>query len=112
MKQVRKRNVPGWLGAILILGTFGPLLWLENRRPLRRRVVESKLRRNVRNLAVAMVGAVSVQRAEQPVVRPLARLVEKRRLGLQTVELSPELERRLAKFIVTPTVARDSSFDR
>ncbi len=82
MKQVRERNVSGWLGAILILGTFGALVWLENRRPLRRRAVESKLRRNVRNLAVAVLGAVSVQLAEQPVVRPLARLVEKRRLGL------------------------------
>ncbi len=66
---------------MLILGTFGVLVWLENRRPLRRSV-ESKLRRTARNLAVAMLGAVSVQLAEQPIVRPLARLVERRRFGL------------------------------
>ncbi|MEO6969396.1 MAG: sterol desaturase family protein [Chthoniobacterales bacterium] len=81
MKQVREKNVPGWLGSLMILGTFGVLLWLEQRRPLRR-TVESKLRRNARNLALAVMGAVSVQLAEQPIVRPLARLVERRRLGL------------------------------
>lgn len=79
---MREKNVPSWLGAILIFGTFGALVWLENRRPLRRGAVESKLRRNVRNLAVATLGAASLQLAEQPVARPLTRLVEKRRLGL------------------------------
>ncbi|HEY1583787.1 MAG TPA: sterol desaturase family protein [Chthoniobacterales bacterium] len=82
MKSKRERTVPGWLGGIFVLGTFGLLVWLENRRPLRKRAVESKLRRNARNLAVALAGAVSVQLAEQPVVRPLARMVERRRLGL------------------------------
>ncbi|MBA3651414.1 MAG: sterol desaturase family protein [Chthoniobacterales bacterium] len=67
---------------VLVLGTFAVLVWLEMRRPLRKRVVESKLHRNVRNLAIAMAGAVSVQLAEQPIVRPLAQLVERRRLGL------------------------------
>lgn len=70
------------MGAVLTLSTFAMLVFLENRRPLRRRSVESKILRNVRNLALAVVGAVSVQLAEQPVVRPLARLVEKRKLGL------------------------------
>ncbi|MBA3833491.1 MAG: sterol desaturase family protein [Chthoniobacterales bacterium] len=81
MKAARERKVPGWLGTTLLLGAFGALVWLENRRPLRR-AVESKLRRNARNLAVATLGAVSLQLAEQPVVRPLTRLVESRRLGL------------------------------
>jgi sterol desaturase/sphingolipid hydroxylase (fatty acid hydroxylase superfamily) len=81
MRTLREKNVPGWLGSILVLGTFGVLVLLENRRPLRRSV-ESKLRRTARNLAVAMLGAVSVQVAEQPIVRPLARMVERRRLGL------------------------------
>ncbi len=82
MKPKREQTVPGWLGGILVLGTFGLLVWLENRRPLRHRAVESKLRRNVRNLVLATAGAVSVQLAEQPIVRPLAQLVERRRLGL------------------------------
>lgn len=81
MKRTRERTVPSGLGTILVLGTYGGLLWLENRRPLRRSV-ESKLRRNARNLAVATISALSLQLAEQPLVRPLARRVEKRRLGL------------------------------
>lgn len=82
MQKVREKNVSALLGALLTLGTFALLVVLENRRPLRRRAVESKLRRNVRNLALAMGGAVSVQLAEQPIVRPLAQWVEKRRIGL------------------------------
>src|SRR5688572_14146975 len=57
------------------------LLWLELRRPLRRSV-ESKLRRNARNLVVAGLAALSVQVAEKPVVGPLAKMVERRRWGL------------------------------
>jgi sterol desaturase/sphingolipid hydroxylase (fatty acid hydroxylase superfamily) len=81
VKRTRERIVPGWLGTLLIFGTYGALLWLENRRPLRR-AVESKIRRNARNLAIATISAVSLQLAEQPFVRPLARRVEARRLGL------------------------------
>ncbi len=40
----------------IALGTFGVLLWLENRRPLRDSV-ESKPIRNARNLAVAGIAA-------------------------------------------------------
>ncbi|HEU5117265.1 MAG TPA: sterol desaturase family protein, partial [Isosphaeraceae bacterium] len=57
-------------------------LWLERRRPLRRHSVEPKLRRDVRNLAVAATGAVTVRLVETPVVMPLARLVDRRRWGL------------------------------
>lgn len=81
MKRAREKTVPGWLGAVLTLGTFAALVWLENRRPLRRSV-ESKLRRNARNLAMATLGAASVQLAERPIVAPLARWVERRQLGL------------------------------
>lgn len=81
MKPARERTVPGWLSAVLTLGTLGALLFLENRRPLRG-AVESKLRRNARNLALATLSALSVQLAEQPVVRPLTKLVERRRIGL------------------------------
>ncbi len=63
-------------------GTFAGLLWLERRRPLRRRQVEPKLRRDARNLAVAAAGAATVRLAETPVVMSLARLVERRRWGL------------------------------
>ena len=54
---------------------------MELRWPLRR-PVESKLRRNARNLAVATLAAATVQFVERPAVAPLARLVEERRWGL------------------------------
>lgn len=104
MKPARERNVPGWLGAVLMLGTFAALVWLENRRPLRG-AVESKLRRNARNLAVATLGAVSVQLAENPVVRPLSRLVERRQLGLlKLVRLPAFLEIPLAVALLDYTL--------
>lgn len=104
MKPVREKTVPGWLGAVLTLGTFAALVWLENRRPLRG-AVESKLRRNARNLAVATLGAVSVQLAENPVVRPLSRLVEHRQLGLlKLVRLPAWLEVSLAAALLDYTL--------
>jgi len=65
----------------LSLGVLAGLVLLERKRPLRSER-ESKLRRNSRNLAVAALGALTVHLLEAPTVRPLARLVEKRKLGL------------------------------
>jgi sterol desaturase/sphingolipid hydroxylase (fatty acid hydroxylase superfamily) len=79
--NLRTNDIPGWLSAASVGGTFTALLLLELRRPLRR-PVESKLRRNARNLAVAGLAAATVQLIERPVVAPLARLVEERRWGL------------------------------
>src|SRR4051812_46208469 len=75
------KRLPAWVSVPLVLGVFGLLLWSERRRPLRRQV-ESKLVRDVRNLAVAALGAVAVQLTQGPVVEPLAALVERRRWGL------------------------------
>ncbi len=94
---MKDRTVPAWLNALLVGGTFAGLLWLERRRPLRRRQVEPKLRRDTRNLAVAAAGATTVRLVETPVVMPLARLVERRRWGLlKQVPLPPWLEVPLA----------------
>jgi sterol desaturase/sphingolipid hydroxylase (fatty acid hydroxylase superfamily) len=65
----------------LSLGVLAGLVLLERKHPLRRER-ESKLRRNSRNLAVAALGALTVQLLEVPAVRPLARSVEQRKLGL------------------------------
>jgi sterol desaturase/sphingolipid hydroxylase (fatty acid hydroxylase superfamily) len=70
------------LSVPVVLGTFGTLVWLENRRPLRRRKVESKLVRDGRNLAVAGIAALALQIFEQPIVAPLTKLVEHRNWGL------------------------------
>lgn len=74
----------------ITLGTFGVLVWLENRRPLRDSV-ESKIVRNSRNLTVAGIAAVVLQLFEQPVVTPLTELVERKKLGLLKVVKLPKL---------------------
>jgi sterol desaturase/sphingolipid hydroxylase (fatty acid hydroxylase superfamily) len=66
---------------VLSLGALAGLVLLERKRPLRRER-ESKLRRNSRNLVVASLSALTVHLLEAPVVRPLARVVERKRLGL------------------------------
>lgn len=76
-----EKRLPGWLSGGLVLAAFATLVWWERRRPLRE-AVEPKLRRNVRNLAVAGISAVAVQLATAPVLKPLARQVERRRWGL------------------------------
>lgn len=72
------------------LGTFGILLWLENRRPLRDSV-ESKTIRSARNLAVAGLAALALQIAEQPIVAPLTKLVERKKIGLLKIVRLPKL---------------------
>lgn len=84
------------IGVPVALGTFGVLVWFENRRPLRDSV-EPKLNRNARNLAVAGLAAVALQLAEQPVAAPLTKLVERKNLGLlKIVKLPKFLETVLA----------------
>ncbi|HEY0544801.1 MAG TPA: sterol desaturase family protein [Pyrinomonadaceae bacterium] len=79
--MLKKRQMPAWLSAPLVIGAFGLLWWLERRQPLRREV-ESKLTRNARNLAVAGVAAASLQFIERPCIQPLTALIERRRWGL------------------------------
>ena len=76
----RTRSGPLAFGAVA-LGAFGLLLWAEHRRALRAST-EGKRRRVLRNVAVAGVAAVATQLAERPLTAPLARLVERRGLGL------------------------------
>jgi len=71
----------GWAIAVLTGGWFVLLALLERWRPLRRSV-EPKLRREVRNLAVACLGAAGVQLVEVPVVLYIAKLFERRGWGL------------------------------
>ncbi|MBA3804536.1 MAG: sterol desaturase family protein [Acidobacteria bacterium] len=78
---MKLRKVPEWLSVPLILSAFGALVLFERRRPLRR-LTESKLTRDARNLAVAAAGAMALQLAERPVIAPLTAFVERRRWGL------------------------------
>jgi sterol desaturase/sphingolipid hydroxylase (fatty acid hydroxylase superfamily) len=76
----------------LSLGVLAGLVLLERKRPLRRER-ESKLRRNGRNVAVASLGALTVQLLEAPAIRPLARLVERKQLGLLRMRWLKDLPR-------------------
>ena len=88
----------------IALGTFGALVWFENRRPLRRRI-ESKLIHSARNLAVAGIAAVVLQLCEQPAAAPLTRLVERKNLGLlKIIRLPKFLETILAVVLMDYTL--------
>lgn len=101
---MNNKKLPFWISAPLVLGTFAALLWLERRRPLRREV-EPKLTRGVRNLAVAALGAATLQLAEGPLVKRLTALVERRKLGLlKRVSLPRWLETALALVLLDYTL--------
>ena len=76
------QKMPGWLSTVVTGGVFLGLVLLELRRPLRKGENEPKLRRNVRNMAVAGASAIAVTLTAMPVTMPLTRLVQRRRWGL------------------------------
>jgi sterol desaturase/sphingolipid hydroxylase (fatty acid hydroxylase superfamily) len=93
-----------WLKAPLMLGAVGVVLWLEIRRPLRRSV-ESKGKRNSRNLAIAGIGALAVQLLEMPLARPLTLLAERRQWGLLNwIGLPAWLENAIALILLDYTL--------
>src|SRR3954454_19210642 len=76
-----RNPLPPWTTVPLVAGAFLLLTILERRRPLRRHV-ESKHRREVRNLALGAMSGVVIQLAEMPAILTLCRTVESRRWGL------------------------------
>jgi sterol desaturase/sphingolipid hydroxylase (fatty acid hydroxylase superfamily) len=101
---MKKRRVPTWLSAPLVVGAFALLAWAERRRPLRR-AVEPKTTREGRNLAVAAVGALALQLTERPLTEKLTALVEGRRWGLlKRVSLPAWLEVALAVVLLDYTL--------
>lgn len=97
-------EVPVWISAPIVVGTFIVLVWLERLRPLRHEV-EPKLRRNARNLAVAAVGAVALWLAERPVAMALASAGEAQDFGLlRLVSLPGWIEVALALLLLDYTL--------
>lgn len=93
------------VNALLGLGVFGALVWLERRHPLRQTQRESKLRRNARNVSLAALSAATIHLIERPIVEPLARLVERRHWGLlQRLRLPRWLETLLAVALLDYTL--------
>ena len=88
----------------LLFGSFAVLLWLERRRPLRRRVADQR-QRLVANVLVGTGGALVVAAIEEPVVRPLAAAVERRRFGIvPLLGLRPAGERVAALLLLDYTL--------
>jgi len=85
---MRGEKVFRWIGAGAAFGALGVLVWLENRRPLRRSV-ESKLIRGSRNLAVAGVSAIALHLVETPVANRLTKLAERKKWGLLKIARLP-----------------------
>lgn len=75
-------NVKSWLKAGLIAGAFCALVLLERRRPLRHLQAEPKLKREIRNLSIAAVGAGALMLIERPAILRLASFVEAHKWGL------------------------------
>jgi sterol desaturase/sphingolipid hydroxylase (fatty acid hydroxylase superfamily) len=78
---MRNKSKNGSLWTLFALGAFIALTWLERRRPLRIEV-ESKFGRQRRNLAIAALGAASLQLAGAPLIRRLTHYVARHRCGL------------------------------
>jgi sterol desaturase/sphingolipid hydroxylase (fatty acid hydroxylase superfamily) len=101
----RARRIPGSVSAAVVLGAFAAIVVGEARRPLRPGKKEPKLRRNLRNLAVAGLSAATLQLLEKPVVEPLSRLVERRGWGLlKQAPLPPFAETALAILLMDYTL--------
>jgi len=87
---MKVKKLLNWLSIPISLATFGALLWLENRRPLRASI-ESKTVRGGRNLAVAGLAAAAIQLFENPVAAPLTRFVERKNFGLLKLARLPKI---------------------
>jgi sterol desaturase/sphingolipid hydroxylase (fatty acid hydroxylase superfamily) len=76
------QKISSWVTGAITCGVFFGLVLLELRRPLRKRTSEAKLRRNLRNMAVAGTSALAIMLTAAPVTTPLTRWVERRQWGL------------------------------
>lgn len=86
------REIPRWLNALLIAGTFATIVLLEIKRLLRRSR-QDKVSRDARNLSIALLAAATVTLVEKPLVAPLTRAVQRNRRGLlQQARLPVALE--------------------
>ena len=104
VERAPQQPLPGWLTAGLLLGALAALLWLEKRRPLRRRR-EAKLRHDARNVAMAVMTALTVRLAEKPAVAPLAKRVHERARGLlPRLPLPPAVETAAAVLLLDYTL--------
>lgn len=75
------KELPGWVRAMLVGGTAVALFALETRQALRARR-EERVVHTGRNLVIAGLAALAMNMAETPLLRRVARHVERNRLGI------------------------------
>jgi sterol desaturase/sphingolipid hydroxylase (fatty acid hydroxylase superfamily) len=94
------RGVLGNSIGIAVLGGWvaGLLLW-EYRKPLRR-IVDSKLKRDARNLAVAGLATAAMQFIEFPVAMAIVMRAEQKQSGLLQIAPAPEWAKAIAAILL------------
>ncbi len=91
-RDALSRPLAGWLNGTLILVAFIGIVWLERKRPLRRRI-ENEPHHDARNLAMSVLTAAAIRVAEKPLMDRLTHLVQRKQWGLvKRVHLPPALE--------------------
>ncbi len=90
MQSIRIAVLAAWMAG---------LLWWEHKRSLRR-AVDSKLKRDVRNLAVAGLAAAAMQFLEVPVAIAISMRAQKRRSGLLWMTPAPESVKSIAAILL------------
>ncbi|MDP9149339.1 MAG: sterol desaturase family protein [Myxococcota bacterium] len=96
--------LPGWWAGLLVLAILVGLVALERWRPLRKQV-EPSLRREARNLTMAVIAGLSVAVVQTPLVLPLTTMVDLRRFGLlKLVPLPAAVEALLAVMLMDYTL--------
>lgn len=78
-----------FLGTVASAGYVIAVLWWEHKRSLRP-VVDNKLKRDVRNLAVASLAGIVSQFLEAPVAIAIAKLAQREQSGLLSAVRSPQ----------------------
>ncbi|MBC7797668.1 MAG: sterol desaturase family protein [Pyrinomonadaceae bacterium] len=100
-----EKKISGWITASVIIGTFTGLFLLELRQPLRKTNKENKLKRDVRNLAIAATAGIATSLTEMPIADKLGKYVEENNVGLVKIVKMPKwLETTLAVVMLDYTL--------
>jgi sterol desaturase/sphingolipid hydroxylase (fatty acid hydroxylase superfamily) len=88
-----------FLRIVVSAGYVVGVLWWEHKRSLRR-VADSKLKRDVRNLAIASLAGVVTQYLEGPVAVAIAKRAQRERSGLMPITPAPPWLKSLAAILL------------
>jgi len=91
-RGVLPHPITGLVNGSVILLALVAIVWMERRRPLRRRI-EDNAHHDARNLAMSVLSAAAIRLVEKPLMDRLTHLVQYRRWGLvRRAHLPPALE--------------------